>query len=49
MNRHMMILLHGETVMSRSMFLRTELYSLKHQARLMMDAQMEMIWAVSML
>lgn len=47
MNRHMMILEHGETVMSSSMFLRTELYSEKHQARDTTEAPMEMICAVS--
>lgn len=37
----------GDTVMSKSMFFLTELYSLKHQARLTMEMQMEKIWAVS--
>lgn len=40
-------LLQGDTVMSRSMFFLTELYSLKHQARLTMDTLMEKICAVS--
>ena len=49
MKKHMTTREHGDTVMSRSMFFRTELYSLKHQAKLMTEAAMEKICAVSML
>ena len=47
MNRHMIALLQGDTVISSSMFFLTELYSLKHHAKLTIETPMEKIWAVS--
>ena len=47
MNVNITILEHGETVISKSMFFRTEWYSEKHQARLMIEQLMEKIWAAS--
>ena len=41
MYRHIIILEHGDSVMSRSIFFLVELYSLKHHARLTMDIPIE--------
>ena len=49
MYKHIIILEHGDSVMSSSMFFLVELYSLKHQARLTMEMPIENNWAVSML
>ena len=49
MYKHIIILEHGDSVMSSSMFFLVELYSLKHQARLTIEMPIENNWAVSML
>ena len=49
MYKHIIILEHGDSVMSSSMFFLVELYSLKHQARLTIEIPIENNWAVSML
>ena len=45
----MIALEHGETVTSKSMFFRTELYSEKHHAKLTTEETIEINWADSML
>ena len=49
MYKHIIILEHGDSVISSSMFFLVELYSLKHQARLTIEMPIENNWAVSML
>jgi hypothetical protein len=41
MYKHIIILEHGDSVMSSSMFFLVELYSLKHQARLTIEMPIE--------
>ena len=49
MKNHIIALEHGETVTSKSMFFRTELYSEKHHAKLTTEVTIEINWADSML
>ena len=49
MKNHIIALEHGETVTSKSIFFRTELYSEKHHAKLTMEVTIETNWADSML
>ena len=49
MKNHMIALEHGETVTSKSIFFRTELYSEKHHAKLTIEVTIEINWADSML